>query len=317
MRLREAVQVRLQERYRRLYKVNWQTYHNEAAYLIEYIGKTPALAFLVEQLERTLPDLDPEAWVQAHFGWQEAEWPTSEEGRAKVAWHLLQRWAAEPNSAAMFGHNLDRQGDLADGARIATEQVVEPLVEYLQEQLGQASDVLYLLERYVRRLEMFEKQRLWNAFQADTAHGEAIYDADLRRFLFDEGIDYPFSQPRSASGEADLVADVDTDDPLVCEVKLFDAGSYGRSYVGKGFRQAVQYAHDYNKTSAHLVVFNVSDKRLEFPSDGLAGEWPARVETEGVTVYLVRVRAKPVPSASAQPKVETVKITREDLVQDG
>jgi hypothetical protein len=108
------------------------------------------------------------------------------------------------------------------------------LVGYLQEQLGAASDVLYLLERYVRRVEWFDRARLWEEYHRDKVRGEALYDRDLRRFLFEQGIDYPFSRPASASGEADIIADLSTDDPLVCEVKLFNAGSYGRSYIGKG-----------------------------------------------------------------------------------
>jgi hypothetical protein len=54
----------------------------------------------------------------------------------------------------------------------------------------------------------------------DTREAERVYDADLRRFLFSEGISMPFSQPGSASGLSDAVADLHTEDPLVCEVKI-------------------------------------------------------------------------------------------------
>ncbi|MBW3536919.1 MAG: hypothetical protein KY395_03995 [Actinobacteria bacterium] len=316
MKYRQALHVRLQERYRRLYKAAFQAYHNEAGYLIEFLKATPALRFEIEDLERSLPELDPDVWIEEHFGWQRFELPPTERGRAKLAWHLLQKWSKEENAAAMFGHTIDHNADLPSGVRIATEQVVEPLVEYLQARLGEAADMLNLLERYVRRIEWFEKENLWAAFESRTSRGEWVYDSDLRRFLFEQGVDYPFSQPRSASGDADVVADLSGDDPLVCEVKLFDADSYGKAYVGKGFRQAVQYAHDYGKTTAYLVVFNVSGKRLELPTDGDAKEWPPRIEAEGVTVYLVRVRARPAPSASKQPKSDVVKVTREDLTGD-
>src|SRR5262249_47550525 len=116
--------------------------------------------------------------------------------------------------------------------RTATETVVEPLIEWLQEEIGKSSDVLYLLERYVRRVEWFERARLWQTYEAATRR-EDVYDRDLRAFLFDQGIDYPFSQPRSASGEADVVAGTDSDDPLVCEVKLYDGESYNKAYIGK------------------------------------------------------------------------------------
>lgn len=43
MRYRESLQVQLQERYRRLYKANFQSYHHEAGYLVEFIRSTPGL----------------------------------------------------------------------------------------------------------------------------------------------------------------------------------------------------------------------------------------------------------------------------------
>jgi hypothetical protein len=67
-----------------------------------------------------------------------------------------------------------RSASIAAGAQTATEVVVEPFIEYLQEQIGDSSDVLYLLERYVRRVEWFVQESLWTAYQADTARGEAV-----------------------------------------------------------------------------------------------------------------------------------------------
>ncbi len=43
-----------------------------------------------------------------------------------------------------------------------------------------------------------------------------------------------FSQPRSASGESDVVANLDDEDRLVCETKLYDGDRYGKAYVAKG-----------------------------------------------------------------------------------
>lgn len=57
----------------------------------------------------------------------------------------------------------------------------------------------------------------------DSRKAEEVYDVHLRRFLFAEGINLPFAQAKSASGESDVLTDLDTDDPLVCEVKIFDA----------------------------------------------------------------------------------------------
>jgi hypothetical protein len=201
------------------------------------------------------------------------------------------------------------------GARTATEAVVEPFIEYLQERIGQASDVLYLLERYVRRVEWFEQERLWQAYQADTRHGEDVYDKDLRGFLFDQGIDFPFSQPKSASGLSDVVANVESDDPLVCEVKLYDGESYSKAYLAKGVQQVTNYARDYGKTMAYLTIINLTPKMLKLPTDGGPKEWPPRIDVAGVTVFLVHVRGLPQASASTRGAADVVTLSKDDLLR--
>lgn len=299
MRYRQDLQVRLQERYKRLFKADYNVYPREVQYFIEFVQTTPALRSLVEVIERSLPDLDPAAWVQQHFGHRGYDWPDSEIGRAKVVWHLLRRWSGseDPKNLAVL---LSSERNFNAALRDLTQAVVEPFVEYLQEQLGGESDVLYLLERYKRRVEWFEQERLHEAFQADTARGEAHYDRDLRRFLFEQGIDYSFSQPASPSGKADVVSGLEGDDPLVCEVKIFDGESRGVPYLSRGLNQAVRYAHDYGKPTAYLVIFNMTERSLELSSDGAREQWPPRLELAGVTVFLVPVQARPLPSASRE-----------------
>jgi len=315
MRYREALQVQLQERYRRLYKAASGAFHSEVGYFETFIRSTPALSAIVARLEVGEPDIDPDSWVAEHCTWQVFEMPPTEDGRAKVSWHLIQQWKEDRHSAAMFGHNISRENDLEAGCRTATEQIIEPFVEYLQRALGTASDLLYLLERYVRRLEWFEKERLWGSYLADTSRGEALYDSDLRRFLFDQGVDFPFSQPKSASGQADVI-DLARDEPLVCEIKLFDGDRYSKSYIAKGFRQALQYARDYGQTSAFLVIVDLSELDLRLPTDGAAGDWPPRVESSDVTVYMVRARARLMPSASQQSALRAVTVSKDDLFSE-
>jgi hypothetical protein len=315
MKYQRDLQVRLQERYRRLYKAKATLYKNESGYLVTFIRETPALRHIIENVERS-ETLDPATWITNNFGWNKAEWPSTEAGRVKVSWYLLQQWAVNDHGAAMFGTTLNPSDrNLESGARGATEAVVEPLIEFLQERIGEASDVLYLLERYVRRVEWFEKESLYQRFLDDTAHGEAIYDRDLRQFLFEQGIDFPFSQPRSASGQSDVVANLDGDDPLVCEVKLFDGGSYSKAYLAQGVNQATSYARDYGKTIGYLVVFNLSTQLLQLPSDGPADEWPPRIDVGGITIFLVQVRALPQPSASTRGTAQVMAISKDDLLR--
>ena len=63
----------------------------------------------------------------------------------------------------------------------------------------------------------------------------------------------------------------------------------------------IKYAHDYNKAIAHLVVFNLTAKLLQFQSDGPAGAWAPYVEAAGVRVHLIAVRALPPAGRRASP----------------
>ena len=106
MNYQRDLQVRLQERYRRLYKAGDALFKTEAGYLIDFIRATPALRYLMENVERSASEIDPAKWITEHVTWQTVSWPPTETGRAKVAWHLLQEWSQADHGAAMFGMTL-------------------------------------------------------------------------------------------------------------------------------------------------------------------------------------------------------------------
>jgi hypothetical protein len=148
----------------------------------------------------------------------------------------------------------------------------------------------------------------------DTRKAEQVYEADLRRFLFSEGINMPFSQARSASGLSDVLTDLDTDDPLVCEMKIYDADNRGKRHLASGINQALQYASDHSKQVAYLVIINLSGRPLTLPSEDDPKIWPPRISVAGVRVYLIAVRALPTASASKQGRPAPVNVTYDDLV---
>jgi hypothetical protein len=186
-------------------------------------------------------------------------------------------------------------------------------MDFLDERVGDESSVLFLLERYVRMVEWFDRDDLDARFEADRANGEEVYNTNLHRFLFQEGGYITQAKARSASGEADLIGGLDTADPLICEGKLFDYR--GKSYIARGFHQVIKYAHDYGKSAAYLVIFNRTDRLVQFPDHRPAGSWPPFVETGRVRVHFVVVRAlPPAATASKAGKATTVTITLEDVM---
>jgi hypothetical protein len=315
VRFQEGLQVRLQERYRRLYKSDENTYDRQVKYFRDWLLGQPALRAMLKAIERAEPEVDPAAWFAGVGRDKEWEWPPTETGRAKVVWWILGRIAEGHTKATDVAYEFSVEKNyFNEMLRDFSDQAVEPLIEYLQERLGSESDMLHLLERYRRRVLWFEQDRLFAKYQADTQHGEAVYDGDLRRFLFEQGIDYPYSQPVGPSGRVDIAAEANSDDPLTCEVKLFDNDRYGARYLARGVTQAVRYAEDYGKTDAHLVVFNLTQRPLQLPSDEDPEQWPPRLHVAGITIFLIVVQARPRPTASTAGQVQPIAIRREQLV---
>jgi hypothetical protein len=320
VRYQQDLQVALRDRYRRLVVAGYATLGQEIQLVASWIGDQPALRGILEEAERVEPGLDFDTWEKSLMVSQIFSWGSqTEAGRATLAWILLRQIAANPadtarNAVLNYASRITRTSGVDDIAQAFAQMVLSPLFDFLIEQVGAQGSVLYLLERYVRRVEWFERDDLYQRYQADRQNGEAVYDRDLRKFLFSEGINMPFSQVRAASGLSDVLTDLDTDDPFIGEVKLFDAGNHGKRELATGVNQATQYAQDWGKNTGYLVIINLSGRPLELPTDGPEGAWLPSLDHGGVRVYLIAVRALPMPTASQQGKPRPVTVTREDLI---
>jgi len=317
VRYQQDLQVALRERLRRLYVADVSEVDHEVGLVVAWIERQPALRALLAEAERAEPDLDFDAWEKElqNLASMGVGWISStEEGRASLAWRLMKLIAGEERTVQQYGFRLTRSAVYQERVEAVVKRLLSPLFDYLAERVGAESSVLYMLERYVRQLEWFDRDDLYTQYGQNTRKGEEVYDRHLRKFLFTEGINMPFSQAKSASGLSDVLTDLDSDDPLVCEVKIFDAGSHPKSNLAGGVNQAVHYAQDYSKNTAYLVIINLSGRALELPSDGTDGAWPPFVDLAGVRVHLVAARALPTASASKLGKADPVKVTRANLI---
>jgi len=324
VRYQQDLQVSLRERLERLVAASNEDASHEIRLVTGWIDSQPALRAILAEAKRAEPELDPEALVSALTGGGDRafRWPSqTEAGRAFIIWQLMLRIAAEDSDEATADQMLFHYGSAVSWERNADDmwldlagRILRPLFDYLGERIGEESSILYVLERYVRHVEWFDRRALYDRAMQDTRNAEAVYDLDLRRFLFSEGINMPFSQARSPSGESDVLTDLDTDDPFVGEVKIYGAGRTKRGLAG-GIQQAISYASDYGKQVAYLVIINLSGRPLSLPSDDDPALWPPRITVAGTRVYLVAVRAlPPVASASKLGKPTPVVVTHDDLV---
>ena len=323
-----------QTKFRRLRDTPWRQFPSELLCFRSFIEATPAFKAILDSA-MTDRSFEPERWLEEALPEDKGgdfDWPQNENNRLRVKWYLIERWTTEYSQQVLqevvrsrpqlyplydlfdFADRISFESGYTDNVQWICDNVVEWILEYIQARLATSSEVLYLLERYRMRTEWFEQDRLYVAYQGDTARGEDIYDRDLRRYLMDQGIDYPFSQPKSGAGRADVVGLLDTNDPLICEIKLFDGGkSKNISYLATGFHQAVSYAQTYNKPHAYLVAFNLTNRPLSFPNDD-PKDFPPRLHVANVTVFLITVQALPLPSASERGRITPIAITREHLV---
>jgi len=292
MRYLYNLRAQLQERRNRLYKIRFEEFENELGQLLEFVDGNQFLRTLVARLEAS-DAIGFDQWLAAMEGERFIRLPKSEAGRAKVCHGLLQRCAHDPEEreALNWAHNISHETNHDNALRELIEAVVDPFVNYLHDRVDEASNILYLIQRFKVRAEWFQQRELHEGYVMDTRRGEALLDKALRQSLLDGGIDYPFSQPASPSGRADIVAALGSGDPLVMEVKVFDPDrGRGVARIRQGLHQILRYADDYNESVGYLVVFNCSDGQLLFRANTSEElELPPRLIEGGKSFYLIAI----------------------------
>ena len=196
------------------------------------------------------------------------------------------------------------------------EQFVSPITNFLHDRLYKSSSTIYLLEKYKRRTEWFKKDVLYSQYKKAVKNYEKMFEDDLLLFLFDQGIDYPFSTPGSTSGRADIIGEIDTEDPLIIEIKIFDSEKdYRKNRIIEGFTQTVKYTNDYNKDFGYLVVFILDEVDINFNFKENDNFFPPRLSHGNKNYFFIVINLKPLESASKLGKTKTIEITESDMMQ--
>ena len=314
------LRVRLQERRHRLYKTDFRTYEAELRYFLQFLDENNYIRSLLATLDANT-SVDFEQWTTELRNMRELKFPQDEEGRAKVCYWILRRCVDDKHDDNTLGwarhFSLETKFDAM--LRDLTEAVVDPFINFLHDQIDDGGNVLYLIERFKLKAEWFRRKELYHLYREDTSVGEASLDLELRASLFEGGIDYPFSQPSSPSGKADIVALLGSDDPLVLEVKVFDPRkSKGKSHLRQGLHQVLRYANDYNQSLGYLVIFNCSERQLVVSSEEAPkAEFPPRITYDGKTFFVVPVNIHPdTASASKQKPASRLVIDYRELVDE-
>ena len=271
--------------------------------------------FLTKTIIDTLK-LNPNYGAEWHYkqlgsmvGAVDLNLPETDEDLAALSLKLLEKYSDDNRGLNILCRHLNQKDPLNYFNNVFTKH----LMEYIDNKIEEGNVILYILNKYKLYCEWFKKEELMKLYNNNSSRGEELLTKDLREFLFNQGIDFPFSEPNTPSGRPDLIYGINTDNPLTLEVKLFGGkGHYGKDYIKKGFKQAYHYTKDYNKNFGYLLIFNLSENILEFNLSNISSN--LHIEYGNKTIFLVVVDLNINKSASQNRDLEKIIIDEEFLV---
>lgn len=314
--LTQALRFKLQKRYRRLCAVDVSIFQTTLVHFWKFIQSHSILADLVEDLRKRHPNLAEEFKVQVLDRNGETRlYAADEEETSALGLVAIEHCLHTGNDyeSATLGMIYGYSSDTATSVNGFIELFVEPFYEYLDEQIDDQRTILSTLKKFKRRSEWFKKEQLFRLHQGNTKNGENNLNFALYEFLFDQGIEFHL-EPKSIEGKIDLIESQSSDEKIMVEGKIFDSESRNKAYICKGFNQLYIYLCTYNQPFGYLVVFNISDKQLNFSVESDSAFFPY-VSFGNKIIYLIVIDLyEHETSASKRGILTPITITKEDLV---
>lgn len=240
---------------------------------------------------------------------------TNEVDHAAFCYQFIKFFCASAGDYNLQSKMFFQKRDFEDTKSSIIEEYISPIIYFLHDKLDKSNSTIYLLEKYKRRTEWFTKNDLLTKYLTATKNYEDIFEDDLRLFLFDQGIDYPFSTPKTTSGRADIVGAIDTNNPIVIEIKIVDREKkYGKNRIKDGFSQIVKYTNDFNKDVGYLVIFNTDKTELNFNLGEKNNIFPPMFCFNNKTYFFIVINLNNEQTASKIGTTESIEITQSDLI---
>lgn len=308
----------LQEWRNRVYRSTYQNFDNNFNFFFAKLGDIGLLKSLLLEagekyhLERSkLDEFYESVFRNANIMYYENE----QDAAASCFQFLVYLRTMKNHDPSVILRNLGHGKHHSEQLENFIENYIDPITHYLHDQIDDANSTLYLLEKYKSRVEWFLRGKLMEQYRNNNS--EQYLEDDLRLFLFDQGIDYPFSTPRSASGRADIVGLIDKDDPLVLEIKIYDSSrGYRKNRVIDGFTQIVKYSNDYNKSVGYLIVFNIDNVEIDIQKTTTRHtSYPRSVIFNHKTYFIIVVNLNQDVTASKQGKLTIESISEGELTE--
>ncbi len=253
----QDIRYKLQNRVRRLnyFTDDYDRYFGYLSQLVAFFQNNIIISGVIEDLVRRQTDII--AVSEKIFEGERQLGTIGYDEQAAVAYHLIKKCLdhEKPEIIYKVGEKLTPgyKGKLYENVEDFHNILVDHLYEYLDENLDDQRAILAVLRRYKEKSEWFTRDRLYSTAVKETQKGEKQLAINLYQFLFEQGIDFSI-EPRSISGEADLVSSQLEEDPIILDTKIFDPSSNkNKHYIAKGLNQIYIYTEDFNKPFGYLV----------------------------------------------------------------
>jgi hypothetical protein len=311
----QNLRYKLQKRVRRLNSVDHRIFHSSLQQFWGFLQRTELIVGVLDDLARQYPSMKDIA--DRIVSSAEVTVTDDEQENAALSLFVVKKCveSKEDRIESMVGGYYCREGKYNDRLDFFRTVFLDPLYEYVDEQIDDQRAILALLKRYKHKCEWFQREKLFALWQENSQRGEKVLALHLYEYLHDQGLQF-LIEPRSASGEVDLIEDQQGTDRLIAEAKIFHPeNGRGRSYIVKGFNQIYRYLQDYNEPFGYMIIFNTSDKNLRFAIANQEQSIPF-MEHNGKVIFLLAIDIFPhKTSASQRGALETVEITADDLVK--
>jgi len=309
----QNLRYKLQKRVRRLNSTGFNTFHSAICIFWKFLHSHPILQGICDDLQLRVADAGDSARKICEE--QESLLAENELEQAAMSYCVI-KWcvaSGKPDSEVKVGGLYENDRKLNETIRAFRDQFLEPLYEYIDEQLDDQRAVLALLRRYKHKCEWFAREAIYGRWKDDTQWGERGLAQHLYEYLHDQGVEFHI-EPRSASGEADLIAMQKTEDPLIADAKIFDPDrSKGKAYIAKGFAQVYRYTVDFNEPFGYLIVYLTGKTDLKFTVKERAQATPF-VVYNNKTIFLLTIDVYPhEESASKRGGLAPTEISEDDL----
>lgn len=310
----QFVRYKLQKRLKRLNSADFQGFHFMLIQVWGFLQENAITKGILDDLERRFPNSEQDA--HKTLSGQPQVGTTESENDAICYWVVKKCATGEKADIEIqVGLNLTHERKYDAGIEGFRLTYVEPLFDYIDEQIDDKRMTLVLLKKFKHRCEWFHRADLFARFKDDTGQGEKTLASSFYEYLHDQGVQVHI-EPQSASGRIDLISAQSGKDRLVADAKLFNpVRGQDRGYITKGFRQIYEYTKDFNESFGYLVIFKTCEQDLAIPTQHQESSVPF-ITHNNKTIFLVVIDIFDYPeSASKRGKLQAYEITPQQFVE--